>query len=112
LHLKENRTCLRVVPDIRSPNCRLPRGMDCASSVRIADYSPTGIVPAVALILIKEDFAANARNRAEMIGKNCREVSMAETTKLSVEKALEKLRGGDEPKSCGSMKKLTSLMKI
>src|SRR5215472_3011835 len=27
------------------------------------------------------------------------EVSMAETTKLSVEKALEKLRGGDEPKS-------------
>jgi hypothetical protein len=27
------------------------------------------------------------------------EVSMAETTKLSAEKALEKLRGGDEPKS-------------
>ena len=27
------------------------------------------------------------------------EFSMAETTKLSVEKALEKLRGGDEPKS-------------
>jgi hypothetical protein len=72
--------------------------MDCASSVRIADYSPTGIVPAVVLILIKENFAANARNRAEMIGRSCREVSMAETTKLSVEKALEKLRG-DEPKS-------------
>jgi nitroimidazol reductase NimA-like FMN-containing flavoprotein (pyridoxamine 5'-phosphate oxidase superfamily) len=73
--------------------------MDCASSVSITNCWATRIFSTVGLILIKADFAANARYRAEMIRKKYQEVSMAETTKLSVEKALEKLRGGDEPKS-------------
>jgi len=34
---------------------------------------------------------------------------MAETTKLSVEKALEKLRGGDDPKSKNEQLELPSM---
>jgi hypothetical protein len=42
------------------------------------------------------------------------EVSMAETTKLSVEKALEKRAAATNQnrRACGSMKKLTNLMRI
>jgi hypothetical protein len=49
------------------------------------------------LILIKADLTLNARNEGRL--KNASEVFMAETTKLSVEKALGKLRSNDELKS-------------
>jgi hypothetical protein len=51
------------------------------------------------LILIKASRAAGEPNRTEAIKNAVDEVSMAETGKLSVEKALEKLRGSDEAKS-------------
>jgi hypothetical protein len=69
------------------------------SRVRITAASATRIFSVDCLDLGQSRFRRQRAQSAPIVKQVKREVSMAETTKLSVEKALEKLRGSDELKS-------------